>query len=227
MQFKINFKVIIGIIGLLGFIIVVIIFSGNSKNIADNTTASLNSVNPNAEDSSNMADHHSLPATLSPNSSLLETELIGKTAPSFSLQDRDGKVYSLDNLTGKNIILFFNEGLMCYPACWDQIVAFSKDSRFENNNTVVLSVVVDSKEEWQNAVAKMPELAKATVVFDKDGSVSKKFGMLTAPSSMHYGIFPGHTYLIIDRQGIVRHVFDDSNMALHNDQLIEEIKKLN
>lgn len=152
--------------------------------------------------------------------------LIGKLAPDFSLRDAQDKVYSSKNLRGKNVVLFFNEGLMCYPACWDQIAAFGTDARFKNNDIVVLSVVVDLKENWQKAIDKMPELAKAIVVFDKDAYVSNKFGALTTASSMHYGYFPGHTYVVIDKEGIVRYVFDDPYMAIRNDQLLAEIAKL-
>ena len=153
--------------------------------------------------------------------------LLNKPAPDFSLADRTGKVYSPESLRGKNIILFFNEGLMCYPSCWNQIVELAKDERFKNTDTVALSVVVDSPEEWQNAIGKMQELTKATVVFDEGGAVSRKFGMLTTPSSMHYGMFPGHSYILIDKQGIVRHILDDPNMGIHNDQLVEQINKFN
>lgn len=154
-------------------------------------------------------------------------DLVGKPAPDFTLADRDGKQYSLGELRGKDIVLFFNEGLMCYPACWDQIVALAKDERFKNTDTVVLSVVVDPLAEWQKAIKQMPELAEATVVFDKDAAVSKKFGMLTTSSSMHYGSLPGHTFAVIDKEGVIRHIFDDPNMSIHNDELAAELGKLN
>ncbi|MBI2099380.1 redoxin domain-containing protein [Candidatus Uhrbacteria bacterium] len=153
--------------------------------------------------------------------------LIDKPTPAFSLADRGGKIYSSDNLRGKNVILFFNEGLMCYPACWNQIVSLAKDDRFKNDKTVVLSVVVDSKEAWQKAVDKMPELAQATVVFDNGASVSRTFGVLATPSSMHVGSLPGHTYVVINKEGMVKYVLDDPNMGIRNDALAEEIKKLN
>lgn len=153
-------------------------------------------------------------------------DLVQKPASDFSLTDRDGNVYSSANLRGKNVILFFNEGLMCYPACWNQIVSLAKDVRFKNEDTVVLSVVVDSKEDWKKAINKMPELAKATVVFDTGAAVAKTFGVLSAPSSMHVGSLPGHTYVLIDKEGIVRYVFDDPRMGIRNDQLVAEIAKL-
>lgn len=155
------------------------------------------------------------------------TDLLNKPAPDFSLTDRDGKIYSSENLRGKNVVLFFNEGLMCYPACWIQIAALAKDNDLKNSGAIILSVVVDSKEEWQKAIAQMPELSQAIIVFDKNAAVSSAFNMLKTESSMHYGSLPGHTYIVIDKNGIVRHIFDDSNMALHNSQLLEELKKLN
>lgn len=171
-------------------------------------------------------DSHGHPIAANVSSASFDN-LMNKVAPSFELADRDGNVFSSENLRGKNVVLFFNEGLMCYPACWNQIVAFDADERFKKDDTVVLSVVIDSPAEWQQAIRKMPELAGATVVFDKGASVSNKFGMLKTASSMHYGSFPGHTYVIIDKEGAVRYVFDDPNMALRNDQLSEELKKLN
>ena len=153
--------------------------------------------------------------------------LVGKSVPEFSSADRDGNVYSSENLRGKNVVLFFNEGLMCYPACWNQIVALSDDDRFGNANTVALSIVIDSKEDWQSAIKKMPELDRATVVFDVGASISRKFNVLATPSSMHPGAFPGHTFVLIDKDGVVRYVLDDPNMGIRNDQLMAEISKLN
>ena len=171
-----------------------------------------------------MAGHHS--GSTSKASTAALDALVGNPAPDFAITDRDGKTYSKDNLQGKNIVLFFNEGLMCYPACWEQIAQLASDDRLNTNDTVVLSVVVDPVNEWQSAINKMPELAKATVVFDTNKQVSDKFGALTTPSSMHFGSLPGHSYVVIDKAGVVRHVYDDPGMAIHNNQLVDELAKL-
>lgn len=160
-------------------------------------------------------------------SSVTLNDIVGKQTPAFSFADRDGNIYSSDNLRGKKVVLFFTEGLMCYPACWNQITSFAKDAHFKNADTLVLSVVVDSKEDWQKAINQMPELAQATVVFDKNSAASKQFGILSAPSSMHPGSMPGHTYVIIDEQGIVSSVIDDPSMSINNDKVFAEIQKLN
>lgn len=115
---------------------------------------------------------------------------------------------------------------MCYPACWNQIVAFGKDTTFKQKNTVVLNITVDSKEEWKKAIDKMPELSGNTVILDPDRTVANLYGVLSLNSSMHRGQFPGHTYILIDKDGIVRFTKDDDQMAVRNNELITEINKL-
>lgn len=153
--------------------------------------------------------------------------LVGKPMPAVQLFDKDGKPYSLDSLKGKNVVLFFNEGIMCYPACWNQVAQLGTDSRFNNQDTVAFSVVMDQPSQWQQAIAKMPDLAKATLLFDQGGNVSRGFGLLTVPSSMHKGANPGHSYIVLDKQGIVRFVYDDPGMAINNDMLNQKIAGMN
>lgn len=211
---------IIGIVALAGLLFYFgVALAGLRSYLGGKNQSPLSTNTPNTT-----IDPHGHNTGISADPALLNS-MINKPAPDFSLTDRDGKVYSSDTLRGKNVVLFFNEGLMCYPACWNQIALLSQDRRFKSNDTVALSVVVDPKEDWQQAVNKMPELAQATVVFDNNASVSKKFGVLTAPSSMHPGLFPGHTYVVIDREGIIRYVLDDPNMGMHNDHLAAEISK--
>ncbi len=149
--------------------------------------------------------------------------LVGKPFPASQLFDKDGKQYSIDNLKGKNVVLFFNEGIMCYPACWNQVAALGTDQKFNNQDTVALSVVVDKPGDWQQAMAKMPDLAKATILFDQNSAVSRQLGLLSLTSSMHKGSVPGHTYIVLDKQGVVRYVYDDPNMAINNDMISKKI----
>jgi len=115
--------------------------------------------------------------------------------------------------------------LMCYPACWNQIAAFGKDTQL-GSKAVILNITADPKNDWRQAIDKMPELASATVLFDSSRQVSSIYGVLTLPSSMHKGQFPGHSYVIIDKEGIVKFVRDDVQMAVRNQELAAEIDKL-
>ena len=149
--------------------------------------------------------------------------LVGKHAPQFSLQDVHGTPYTNDSLKGKNVVLFFNEGIMCYPACWNQMAALPE---LDSSDTVALSVVIDQPSEWASAIRQMPQLASATVLFDTDKAVSNEYGMLTVNSSMHYGSYPGHTFVVIDKQGIVRWVYDDPAMGIDNEKIASELATL-
>ncbi len=161
-----------------------------------------------------------------PNTAQLNA-LVGNPMPAIQLTDKDGKTYTSTDFKGKYTILFFNEGLMCYPACWNQMASFGSDPRFNSDQIQAISVVTDSANDWKTAIAKMPELAKATTMFDPGANASRQLGMLTTNSSMHRGSLPGHTYLLVDKDGIVRYVFDDPNMAIANDSLFNKIQELN
>ncbi|OGR34408.1 MAG: hypothetical protein A2051_00895 [Desulfovibrionales bacterium GWA2_65_9] len=150
-------------------------------------------------------------------------ELLDKPAPLFSLSDIAGRVYSNENLKGKNVMLFFNEGLRCYPACWDQMVSLG-DPKFNNDEIATFSVVVDKKSDWELAAEKLDDMKKVNALFD-DGTVSTRFGMLNTRSSMHRGTLPGHSYVILDKNGIVRFVLDDPRMAIQDDKLEQYFKQ--
>lgn len=153
-------------------------------------------------------------------------DAIGQKAPDFELESIDGTKFRLNDYRGKNIVLFFNEGARCYPACWDQIAQLGNDSRFNTENIAAFSIVTDTKNQWLNIVSKTPNMAKAKILFDTSRSVSKAYDVLYLNSPMHPGSLPGHTYLIIDKEGIIRYTLDDPNMAIANDKLIKEIEKL-
>ncbi len=167
---------------------------------------------------------HGGPVTVANGDAL--NSIIGKPMPNIQLADKNGKVYAAGDFRGKTTVLFFNEGLMCYPACWNQMAAFGSDQRFNSNQIQAISVVVDSAKDWQTAIDKMPQLAKAVTMFDTNANASRQLGLLTTNSSMHRGSLPGHTYVILDKDAIVKYVFDDPNMAIANDMLFGKIGEL-
>lgn len=226
---KRNIGLIIGVLGTMGL---VAYFAANYQitPLADRTDSvavggqTRPSANAGAQANVDpMADHHGKPQAA--DSSVFQG-LVGKAAPDFTAETFDSAALSLNSLRGKKVILFFNEGLMCYPACWNQIAAFANPKEFDRTNTVVINIVTDSKTDWEKAIKKMPELAGATVVFDPKRTISSAYGVLNLPSSMHRGQFPGHSYVIIDAKGIVQFVKDDVQMAIRNKELADELVKL-
>lgn len=216
-----------GILVILGTVVIVaLIFLLSNFNIQINVNRGGNQVSANQQTSgSSQGSQDSMHGPAKPADSTIFDSLLNKPAPDFTLQTYNGENISLSSLKGKNVILFFSEGIMCYPACWNQMAEFGKDVELKNRDVTVLNVVLDAKDAWRDAIVKMPELAKATVLFD-NGKVATSYGVLTLSSSMHRGQFPGHTYVVVDKEGIVRYIKDDETMSIGDKGLISEIDKL-
>lgn len=213
---------------LVTVIVVALIFRGTGKtgevkSVSQSTPVRQITNSPMQAEASSGDGMHGAPQ---PADQTVFNSLLNNPAPDFTLESYDGRKITLSSLKGKNVVLFFNEGIMCYPACWNQIVAFGKDKEFGTKNTVVLNINVDPKPDWAGAVKKMPELATGTVLLDTQRSVSSAYGVLTVESSMHRGQFPGHSYVVIDKDGVVKFVWDDPQMAVRNKEILAEIAKL-
>ncbi len=154
------------------------------------------------------------------------SEAVGKQAPDFALESLKDGTIKLSSYRGKNVVLFFTEGTMCYPACWDQMAQFGSDERFNNKDAIVFSIGVNPRSEWEKIIRQAPQVAKAPILIDITKAVSSTYDVLFLKSSMHPGDLPGHTYFVIDREGIIRFAFDDVDMGIRNDKLAEELKKL-
>ncbi|MEK6892052.1 MAG: peroxiredoxin family protein [Nanoarchaeota archaeon] len=195
---------------------------GAKNNQAPARTQATGMVNGNPS-SDSMADHHK---PVQGQSSGFFESAVGKQAPDFELQDIEGSAVKLSDYKGKNVVLFFNEGSMCYPACWNQISALATDERFNKDDVVALSIVVDTRSQWQQILQKVPQMSKSKILFDTAKKASSDYDVLFLASSMHKGSYPGHTYFVIDKEGIIRYTKDDPLMAIRNNELAAELEKL-
>ncbi len=208
----------------LAIIIILVIIGTVALSVIKNNRIS-GSVTDSAQNNNDMSDHHKRARIDSSKlgSKISFEQAVGKVAPDFALTNQNGETFKLSEYRGKNIVLFFNEGSMCYPACWNQIAALANDPRINNDETVAVSIVIDSKYEWDKILKSQPKLQKATILFDTDTLVSEIYDALDLESSMHKGSFPGHTYFIVNKEGIISFVLDDPNMAINNDVLASNL----
>lgn len=153
-------------------------------------------------------------------------QLVGKSAPDFTLPSYNDTTVSLSSLRGKKVVLFFNEGIVCYPACWNQVAALGTDKELNNNRIATVSIVPDQRDMWVTAVKKQPDLGKETILLDTDLSASNSYGVLNLESSMHKAAKPGHTYVVLDQKGVVRYTYDDPTMGIQNDRIKKELGKI-
>jgi thioredoxin-dependent peroxiredoxin len=129
------------------------------------------------------------------------TVQVGGPAPGFILPALTGQLVSLASFLGKkNIVLYFYPKDNT-PGCTAEACAF-RDSYevFQDAGAEVIGISSDS-EESHNKFAKQHHLP-FILLSDKGGQVRKRYGV-----SSTFGLLPGRVTYIIDKQGVVRHIF--------------------
>ena len=138
----------------------------------------------------------------SPSASKHMTKLkIGDKAPDFSATTYDGKRIGLDDFLGKRGIVIFFYPKDGTPVCTQEACAF-RDSyeKFAQAGTEVVGISGDQDDVHRN-FAQEHHLS-FPLISDSDGSLRRAFGV---PKT--FGIVPGRVTYVIDKQGIIRHIF--------------------
>lgn len=121
----------------------------------------------------------------------------GNKAPDFTLTASPGKMVTLSDLRGKNVILAF------YPADWspvcsDQMALYNETLRFfERHNAVLLGISVDGQ--WcHKAFAKDRNLHFDLLAdFEPKGAVARQYGVYKDGVSQR-------ALFVIDDQGLIQ-----------------------
>jgi len=167
-----------------------------------------------------MADHHGGSGTAS--NKKFEPLSPGTIAPEFNLISTNGQKVSLADYKGKNVFLFFNEGVMCAP-CWQEVSKLERFKQdFDNFNTVIIPISVDDQKTWDPILKE--ERITTPILIDAERKVSKAYKILGTPSSMHDDR-PGHTYVHIDPQGKIHASSDFPNMNVPTNVLLQHIQE--
>ena len=141
-----------------------------------------------------------------------------RTAPEFTLTDTDGSEHTLAQHRGENVILYFSEGAGC-QSCIVQMGEIEKQAAaFEKLDVTVLPIVMNTREQ---ITADMTANGVTTPFLLDDGTVSEAYG--TLGKGMHAGL-PGHSFVLIDRQGRQRWYGEYPSMWLAPEDLLDEIR---
>jgi peroxiredoxin Q/BCP len=147
---------------------------------------------------------------------------VGDTAPDLTLSTQSGDQIALADYRGEKAVVVFFYPKDGTPVCTKEACAFRDAYEdFAKEGAVVIGVSGDSTARHQSFASthRLPFV----LVSDKDGSVRRAFGV---PKSM--GIFPGRVTYVIDKVGIIRHVFSSQFAAdRHVSEALEVIRKLN
>lgn len=146
---------------------------------------------------------------------------VGDRAPDFQLRDQNGRTVSLADFRGKKAVVLYFYPKDETPGCTKEACSF-RDSYedFVKAGAEVIGVSGDSVGKHQ-AFAEHHRLP-FTLLADEGNALRKAYGV---PSTLW--ILPGRVTYVIDRQGIVQHVFDSQLQATkHIDEALVVIRRL-
>ena len=126
---------------------------------------------------------------------------VGNPAPDFTLPALTGQSVSLASFLGKKDIVLYFYPRDNTPGCTAEACAF-RDSYevFRDAGAEVIGISSDSEDSHQQFATQhhLPFI----LLSDRGGVVRKCYGV-----PLTLGVLPGRVTYIIDKQGIVRHIF--------------------
>jgi peroxiredoxin Q/BCP len=145
----------------------------------------------------------------------------GDQAPAFTAQAHNGQQVSLADFHGKSVVVLYFYPKDDTPVCTKEACAFRDAYEdFVQAGAVVIGVSSDSLDRHQAFASghRLPFLLLA----DEDGSLRKAFGV---PKTL--GLLAGRVTYVIDKAGLVRHVFNSQFSAdRHVTEALEIVRKL-
>jgi peroxiredoxin len=143
----------------------------------------------------------------------------GTPAPDFVLPSTSGQDVTLSQLRGKNVLLAFFP-LAFTSVCTEEMDSFTEDySRFQDANTVVLPISVDSIPTLREFKAK--EGISIDLLSDFKREVSRRYGTLIEDT-----FYSNRAYVLIDPDGRVRWAYseDTPSTRRENEELLAQLE---
>jgi len=145
----------------------------------------------------------------------------GDEAPDFVLKSQSGEDIRLTDFRGKrNVVLFFypKDGS---PGCTAEACRF-RDSYelFKEFGAEVIGISSQSVE--SHGIFALNLGLPYTLVSDEGGKVRKAYGVHAS-----FGMIPGRATYVIDRQGVVRHIFSSQiDVEKHVEESLRILREL-
>ncbi len=145
----------------------------------------------------------------------------GDAAPDFTLPSGAGQDVRLSDVLKQRAVVLYFYPKDETPGCTAEACAF-RDSYevFKDAGAEVIGVSNDSAESHQSFAVhhRLP----FRLLADVGGDVRKRYGVRKL-----LGLLGGRVTFVIDRQGIIRHVFDSQTQATrHVDEALATLKRL-
>lgn len=147
---------------------------------------------------------------------------IGDKVPLFKLKDQNGELFDLGKVVGAHNLVIYFYPKDDTPGCTKEACSFRDQfEAFKDANALVIGISSDSPESHKKFAEKYN--LPFVLLSDSKKEVREMFGV---PGSL-FGLIPGRVTYIVDRTGIVRHVFNSQmNAEQHVAEAMEILKKM-
>jgi len=126
---------------------------------------------------------------------------VGSVAPDFTLPSQAGEMVSLKDFLGRKSVVLFFYPKDDSPGCTREVCAFRDYfEEFGKLDAEVIGISSDSVESHKRFAVEHD--LSFTLLSDEGGNIRRLYGV---PKT--FGLFPGRVTYVIDREGVVRHVF--------------------
>jgi peroxiredoxin len=147
------------------------------------------------------------------------SDATSRPAPDFALTDTSGATVRLADYRGRNVVLYFNEGAGCQSCLYQMADIERHATQFTAANITVLPIVMNTAEQIKADMA--ANGVRTPFLIDAGGTVSKAYG--TLGKGMHPGL-PGHSFVLIDTDGIQRWYGEYPSMYLAPAELLNQVR---
>jgi thioredoxin-dependent peroxiredoxin len=146
---------------------------------------------------------------------------LGTPAPEFTLPGPDGRQFTLTELRSAGSVVLYFYPKDQTPGCTMEACAFRDElEAFTEAGAQVVGISRDDEKSHARFAAKhkLPFL----LLSDTSGEVHARYGV-----TKKLGLIPDRTTFVIDRDGIVRHVFSSMiRMRAHVDESLAIVRQL-
>lgn len=126
---------------------------------------------------------------------------VGDQAPDFELPSSSGELFRLSSVLGHQAVVLYFYWKNGTPLCQRQACQFRDyRERFREAGAIVVGISSDSVESHQQVVSRLD--LRFPLLSDESGTVRALYDV---PKT--WGLLPGRVTYVIDRDGIVRHIF--------------------